>query len=37
MSSHNFEIGDKVSGVRNGSHVWYGTVYLKCKIIDQNQ
>lgn len=26
MLKHNFEIGDKVSGVRNGSHVWYGTV-----------
>ena len=26
MSEHNFEIGDKVSGVRNGSAVWYGTV-----------
>ena len=26
MLNHNFEIGDKVSGVRNGSRVWYGTV-----------
>ena len=26
MSNHNFEIGDKVSGVRNGSCIWYGTV-----------
>ena len=30
MSEHNFEIGDKVSGVRNGSRVWYGTVTTLC-------
>lgn len=26
MSNHNFEIGDKVSGIRNGHCIWYGTV-----------
>lgn len=30
MLEHNFEIGDKVSGVRNGSAVWYGTVTVLC-------
>ena len=30
MSEHNFEIGDNVSGVRNGYRVWYGTVTTLC-------